>query len=167
MKKILILLLAALMLLTACAAMADTYSEDGSTIYYDAPYTGKTAEAGVKLRESAYASGKIVAELRKGVKLSVTAATYAKDGTLWYAAETTNRKTGWVPADQVTFEETASSGSSLFGGITYGSYIGNVNSHIYHLPTCRALPNRENQVPFSTKYQAVSEGYKPCKICKP
>ena len=174
MKKCLIVLLAALLALTASFALADTYSEDGTTLYYDTPYIGKTAEADVVLRGSAYARGAIVDTLRKGVKLTVKASKYASDGTLWYQAETTSRKTGWVPADQVTFEDTAAkaAGSGLLGGLLggyagYGSYIGNVNTHVYHLPTCRVLPKEENRVYFNTSVQAVGEGYRPCGICKP
>ena len=116
MKNWLIVLLAALLALTASFALADTYSEDGTTLYYDTPYIGKTAEADVILRGSAYARGTIVDTLRKGVKLTVTASKYANDGTLWYQAETTSRKTGWVLADQVTFEDTAE--KSAGGGKT-------------------------------------------------
>ena len=80
MKKWLIVLLAALLAMTASFALADTYSEDGTTLYYDTPYIGKTAEADVVLRGSAYARGTIVDTLRKGVKLTVKASKYASDG---------------------------------------------------------------------------------------
>ncbi|MCR4708486.1 MAG: hypothetical protein K5746_11135 [Clostridiales bacterium] len=172
MKNWLILLLVALLVFTSAVALADTYSEDGSTLYYDTPYVGKTAEADVVLRGSAYSRGSIVDTLRKGVKLTVTASKYASDGTLWYQAETTSRKTGWVPADQVVFEDTESRSSGSFldgllGGRGYGSYIGNINTHVYHLPICRVLPKEENRVYFDSAVQAVGEGYRPCGICKP
>lgn len=172
MKNGLILLLAALLVFVSACALADTYSEDGSTLYYDTPYVGKTAEADVVLRGSAYSRGVIVDTLRKGVKLTVTASKYASDGTLWYQAETSSRKTGWVMADQVTFEDTASrSSGNLLGnlliGLGYGSYVGNANTHVYHLPTCHVLPQAENRVYFDSAAQAVSQGYRPCGICKP
>ena len=170
MKRILAALLIAALCLTAAFAMADTYSDDGSAIYYDTPYTGKTTESNVALRASAYARGQIIDTLRKGVRLTVTGAKYASDGTLWYQAETTSRKSGWVAADQVTFEETASQGGGLLDslfGTGYASYIGNVNTHVFHLPGCRVLPKRENQTGFSSRQQALAEGYRPCGICKP
>lgn len=174
MRKWLTVLLTVILVMTASFALADTYSEDGSTLYYDIPYVGKTAESDVVLRGSAYSRGSIVDTLRKGVKLTVTASKYANDGTLWYQAETTSRKVGWVLADQVTFEDTSAQVASgnLLGGILggytgYGSYIGNINTHVYHLPNCRVLPKEENRVYFSTSVQAVGEGYRPCSICKP
>lgn len=48
-----------------------------------------------------------------------------------------------------------------------GSYIGNKTSMKFHLPTCRSLPNEVNRVYFSSRYEAASAGYEPCKICKP
>ena len=51
--------------------------------------------------------------------------------------------------------------------ISTRGYIGNSNSKVFHLPTCSHLPNRENQVSFSTRQKAISEGYRACEICKP
>ena len=51
--------------------------------------------------------------------------------------------------------------------ITSRGYIGNSDSKVYHLPTCSYLPNRENQVSFSSKAKAESEGYRACQHCKP
>ncbi len=47
------------------------------------------------------------------------------------------------------------------------SYIGNKNSKAFHLPTCHTLPAQKNQVYFETRDEAISQGYKPCKKCKP
>jgi|GEM_PF-395763 len=39
---------------------------------------------------------------------------------------------------------------------------------IYCLPSCRAKkPNRENAVFYNTKEEAVGNGYRACKVCKP
>lgn len=46
-------------------------------------------------------------------------------------------------------------------------YIGNANSHKFHLPTCRTLPAEKNRVYFATRDEAVSAGYAPCKNCNP
>ncbi len=50
---------------------------------------------------------------------------------------------------------------------TSGGYIGNRNSHVFHLATCSSLPAPKNQVPFSTRDEALQAGYRPCKRCNP
>ena len=45
------------------------------------------------------------------------------------------------------------------------AYIGNRNSHKFHLPTCSGLPEEKNQVTFSTYQQAIDAGYTPCSRC--
>lgn len=47
------------------------------------------------------------------------------------------------------------------------SYIGNKNSHKFHLPTCSYLPDQGNQVIFDSRDEAISAGYSPCGHCKP
>ena len=47
------------------------------------------------------------------------------------------------------------------------SYIGNVNSKKYHLPSCGGLPNEENRVYFTTIEAAEAAGYSPCGNCHP
>jgi putative cell wall-binding protein len=47
------------------------------------------------------------------------------------------------------------------------NYIGNKNTKKFHLPTCSSLPAEHNRVCFSTREEAISAGYEPCKICKP
>ena len=46
-------------------------------------------------------------------------------------------------------------------------YIGNKNSHKFHLPTCSSLPAEKNQVLFDTREEAVEAGYTPCGNCNP
>lgn len=43
--------------------------------------------------------------------------------------------------------------------------IGNINSKVYHNPTCKTLPIEKNRVYFSSESEAESEGYRPCKNC--
>ncbi|MHC1695658.1 MAG: MBL fold metallo-hydrolase [Eubacteriales bacterium] len=47
------------------------------------------------------------------------------------------------------------------------TYIGNKNSHKFHLPSCRSLPDEKNRVYFDGRQAAVDEGYVACKICHP
>lgn len=48
-----------------------------------------------------------------------------------------------------------------------GQYIGNKNSHKFHLPTCRHLPDEKNRIYFKSKDEALAAGYTPCKVCNP
>jgi competence protein ComEC len=47
------------------------------------------------------------------------------------------------------------------------AYIGNVNTHKFHLPSCRSLPGEKNRIFFAARDSAVEAGYSPCGICKP
>lgn len=47
------------------------------------------------------------------------------------------------------------------------SYIGNVNSEKFHLPSCSALPKEDNRSYFGSRAAAVEAGYDPCQRCKP
>lgn len=60
---------------------------------------------------------------------------------------------------------TASPGQTAAPGAGEGVYIGNRNSHKFHVPSCPNLPAEQNQVLFSSYDQAVAEGYEPCGTC--
>lgn len=50
------------------------------------------------------------------------------------------------------------------------AYIGNINSAIFHYEDCRLGGSRikeENRVYFDTREEAIADGYRPCKVCKP
>lgn len=44
-------------------------------------------------------------------------------------------------------------------------YIGNLNSHKFHLPTCSSLPEEKNRIYFSSYDEAIAQGYSPCGSC--
>lgn len=44
-------------------------------------------------------------------------------------------------------------------------YIGNVNSKVFHLPTCSSLPIAKNRIYFKRRQEAIIQGYKPCSKC--
>lgn len=46
-------------------------------------------------------------------------------------------------------------------------YIGNKNSRVFHRDSCRTLPDLKNQVKFSSREEAIKQGFKPCGNCKP
>ncbi len=54
--------------------------------------------------------------------------------------------------------------------VASAAYIGNINSAIFHYEDCRFGGNRikeGNRVYFDTRDEAIADGYRPCKVCKP
>ncbi len=47
------------------------------------------------------------------------------------------------------------------------SYIGNLNTKIYHTMFCSSLPFEENRIYFITKEEAAASGYTSCGKCSP
>lgn len=45
------------------------------------------------------------------------------------------------------------------------TYIGNVNSKKFHLPTCSSLPGEQNRTYFDSYEEATQAGYTPCGKC--
>jgi len=58
-----------------------------------------------------------------------------------------------------------------FVGIVFsqGKYCGSIKSDVYHYPWCHyvAQIKPENLIWFVDEYDAVSKGYRPCKVCNP
>lgn len=48
-----------------------------------------------------------------------------------------------------------------------GSYIGNINSKIFHKTSCTSLPAEHNRVYFDSRSEAADAGFTPCGNCKP
>ena len=48
-------------------------------------------------------------------------------------------------------------------------YIGNRNSHVFHLPSCSGVKtmSEKNKVTFDTREEALDQGYTPCSLCDP
>ena len=44
-------------------------------------------------------------------------------------------------------------------------YIGNVNSKVFHLPSCSGLPAEKNQITLESYDAALAGGYTPCSRC--
>ena len=63
--------------------------------------------------------------------------------------------------------EAASTASDTYETAEY--YIGNRNSHVFHLPDCSGAKtmSESNKVIFYSRDKAVSDGYRPCNQCKP
>ncbi|WP_407461351.1 thermonuclease family protein [Methanobrevibacter sp.] len=67
----------------------------------------------------------------------------------------------------------SSSSSSFTAGSTSGSssgsFIASSNSHKFHYPSCRwgKKISEKNKVTFKSRSDAISQGYEPCKVCRP
>lgn len=47
------------------------------------------------------------------------------------------------------------------------TYIGNINSKKFHKSDCSTLPAEKNRVYFSSRQEALQQGYSPCGKCDP
>lgn len=73
-----------------------------------------------------------------------------------------SRKTGNTVTDTVKKSDPKTTVSS-------DVYIGNIHSKIFHHSWCTSVSKikKKNQITFSTRKDAISMGYKPCKRCNP
>lgn len=62
------------------------------------------------------------------------------------------------------FSSEAHEGTAGFD-VAEARYIGNKSSKKFHLPSCKNLPSEANSVEFSSREEAISAGYEPCKNC--
>ena len=48
-------------------------------------------------------------------------------------------------------------------------YIGNINSHVFHLAACNSVKSmsEKNKITFQSRDEAIAQGYKPCDRCRP
>lgn len=68
-----------------------------------------------------------------------------------------------------TTEKEADTAANPTDNSTSHAYIGNAGSKKFHLPDCASVESikEDNRVEFSSRAQAIAEGYKPCGRCKP
>jgi micrococcal nuclease len=57
--------------------------------------------------------------------------------------------------------------SSRNDDIIAGGYSGNTNSGIFHSSGCRYFNCKNCTARFSSRDEAISAGYRPCKVCRP
>jgi len=50
---------------------------------------------------------------------------------------------------------------------TTGSFIGNINSLVFHRSSCGSLPAPQNRIYFETRVAAENAGHRPCRRCSP
>ena len=76
--------------------------------------------------------------------------------------------------DGVTVSFTHADGTAIptpaipdYSGPDY--YVGNKNSHVFHLPTCSGAKSmsEKNRVELKSRDEAIAQGYTPCSMCDP
>lgn len=80
-------------------------------------------------------------------------------GTITAVSDGTNITFTWETDSQPEIPSEGEDGAT--------TYIGNINSLKFHLPTCSGLPAEKNQITFSSYEEAVAAGYTPCSLCLP
>lgn len=72
-------------------------------------------------------------------------------------------------ADTHSSSSSSSSSDTSSSSSASGSYVGNANSGKFHESTCTSVGkmSEKNKVFFSSRDEAVNQGYVPCKICNP
>jgi methylphosphotriester-DNA--protein-cysteine methyltransferase len=50
-----------------------------------------------------------------------------------------------------------------------GSYVASKTAEPFHLPSCKWVQkiSKDNIVYYKTKEDAIKDGHRPCKVCKP
>jgi DNA-entry nuclease len=86
-------------------------------------------------------------------------------------AETGGQVAGGARAETAAGAETGADGSAAdaqaAGAETTTSYVLNVKSKKFHLPSCSGLPTVNRQDYEGTRDDVLAMGYAPCKICNP
>lgn len=90
----------------------------------------------------------------------------------FYPYDWTSNSDGY--SKYISSHKSSNSGSTSSSSLTSsstgsGPYIASANSHKFHYPTCRwgKKISEKNKVTFTSRSDAISQGYEPCKVCKP
>ncbi len=67
-----------------------------------------------------------------------------------------------VPAASESISDALAANDGIFQ-----NYIGNIKTKKFHLPSCSYLPAEKNRKYISSRSEAVSSGFVPCKRCNP
>ncbi|MBI5681258.1 MAG: hypothetical protein HZC47_10220 [Methanobacterium sp.] len=88
------------------------------------------------------------------------------------AIQTTNNNTSSSSSPSITDTNSSSdskSSTSLSSSSATGTFVGSVNSDVYHYPSCASAKriHSENLITFNSVTEAKNAGYRPCKTCHP
>lgn len=78
---------------------------------------------------------------------------------------TTEKTSSSAALNPTAADGSGQNGNQYSQSAAQDSYIGNVNSFVYHVPTCSSLPKEQNRVYFNSAEEAEKEGYTPCSRC--
>jgi len=81
----------------------------------------------------------------------------------WEDAFALGQDVGYERGQQAQGESPSATGPTAY------LYIGSINSNVYHYPYCRYVAQiyAQNRIWFTSAEDAQSQGYRPCKVCKP
>ena len=82
---------------------------------------------------------------------------------------TTSNNTSSSSSD-INDSNSVSSGSNSPSSVSdTGTFVGSINSDVYHYHGCSAAKriHNENLITFNSVTEAKNMGYRPCKICNP
>ena len=76
---------------------------------------------------------------------------------------------GDTPVANTHSSSSSSSSSDTSSSSGSGSYVGNANSGKFHVASCSSVSkmSEKNKVYFSSRDEAINQGYVPCKRCNP
>lgn len=134
------------------------------------PFQAETGELAVTVRSGLSAKSAAVGRLERGEQLTVCAAAMNGAGEVWYAVELADGTQGYVRSDLLLSAQEAEAARAANPAPqepAQRQYIGNRNTKKFHLPSCHTLPAEKNRVYFSSRDEAVDQGYVPCKNCDP
>ncbi|MDR1291093.1 MAG: DUF3465 domain-containing protein [Planctomycetaceae bacterium] len=69
------------------------------------------------------------------------------------------KRNGKIPQTTTTKTTTTTTPNTNKSNSGNRNYIGNINSHILHVPTCDSLPYERNRIYFGTIQEALNKGY--------
>ena len=149
-----------------------------STAGFASAAYGKTGVVDVPIHTEPGTRAPIIAYIEAFATPLALEQTLEANGDTWYRV-TYQDDSGYVlgklvdPIDQFEYAERLAAftppTSSLPPQASSDSsrYIGNTKSKKFHKPTCKTLPDPQNQTAFTTRDAAVMAGFTPCGNCKP
>lgn len=163
-KKTWPVILAAFLVFGAIGSLAD--SEDTTQMPDESPSISATAPA-PKATTKASSDSKVESTVKPSKSpASTVSPTPSKDAAPSPSNESTKAPTE-SPTVSASVEKDKKVDPNPTPDASAESYIGNVNSNIFHSPLCKTLPKEANRVYFSTRQQAIDAGHRPCQKCKP
>lgn len=176
MRKILLFMLALAFMLTACSASADSVTRMHYVCGdYIGEYTGMVDTNSIPFGFGVFISETPMNDVtwhyigiwENGVPEG-EGTMYFEDGSIYKGTFKGGRLTDGkkYSATGLMIEEVKPDSRDAFAET---QYIGNKNSRRFHYPTCRSVTQmrEKNKIEFSTREEAIENGYTPCGDCNP